>query len=404
MDELYARIQRLRWRHPQQRSRQGAVAKENAHAGKRRSKATVASSSTLRSAAALVKAWTGDQGQRVPYGTMGAVPPASDFTHLHAPSPPLAVPAPCSVSCKRDARGNPFAPVTPDVLPLLADTIGLCASPQEVSEAPASSLISCSSTPVFGSAPVADRYSAPFSCVVIDLETTGFSATADEILEVGCVELRWTPLSRTTSAGSKYAAPCAPSLDEHSDSSMLEGLWTRGERVFHRYVRPSSHRRISAAATAVHGITWETVRDCAPWPVVASELAAYLALIVTDTLGPTPTPPETAQPAMQRDLHFPPLVAHNALFDARFLEQHLRRCGYRVLWHPLYPLTCTRQWAHVAYPHLASSLDALCKFLSVDGAADRAVNRHGALTDATLTALLFLRMCRLWTERFSGGG
>ncbi|KAG5495591.1 hypothetical protein GH5_03256 [Leishmania sp. Ghana 2012 LV757] len=402
MDDLSARIRRLRGRKPQRRSRPYTVARENSSSGKTRPKSTVTSLSTTRSVAALVKEWTSGQGLRELHQTPTAVPLSSGFTHLSASSRRLAVSAPCNVGCEGGAYGSPFAPVTPKVVPLLADTIGLRA-PRQGDEAPASSLISCSSTPVLGSAPTADCYSAPFSCVVIDLETTGFSAVADEILEVGCVELRWTPPSRTASTGPKHVAPDAPSLEKRSVCDVVEGLWTRGGRGFHRYVRPSNPRRIPAAATAVHGITWEMVQHCAPWPVVASELAAYLALIRADTLATTPAPPETAQLGMHRALHLPPLVAHNALFDARFLEQHLWRCGYQIFWHPQYPLTCTREWAHVAFPHLASNLDALCQFLSIDGVADRAANGHGALTDATMTALLFLRMCRLWTQRFGGG-
>ncbi|CAJ1032750.1 Exonuclease, putative [Leishmania lindenbergi] len=293
------------------------------------------------------------------------------------------------------------------MLPLLADTIGLLAPPQAGEKTPASSHILHPLTPAVASASAASGCcccSAPLSCVVVDLETTGFSPTADEILEVGCVELRWTPSSRTTLTGPKDAAPCAPSLEKQGSCGVLEGLWTRGGRVFHRYVRPSHPRRISAAATAVHGITWEKVQHCAPWPVVASELVAYMTLIRADALFTKSVQVEAAQHGGHSAVHLPPLVAHNALFDARFLAHHLQRCGYQIFWHPQYPLTCTRQWAQVAYPHLANNLDTLCAFLSIDGAADRATNGHGALTDATLTALLFLRMCCRWTERFGGGG
>lgn len=403
MDDLSASIRRFRGRRPQQRPRQGTAAKESVQPGKARREPTATSSSTQRGIAALIEVWMGDQGRRTPPQTSDAAPHSSDSTHLSSPSPRLAVPLPRNASCEGSAGVSPFAPVSPKVHPLLADTIGLLAPLRDGQTAHASSLILQLSTPVVASAWAPGCLSAPFSCVVVDLETTGFSATADEILEVGCVELRWTPPSQTTSTDPKHAAPCAPSLEEQSMCGVIEGLWTRGGRVFHRYVRPSDPRRISAAAAAVHGITWETVQNCSPWPVVARELVAYMALVGADAPVSASAQLEAAQLGGQRAVHLPPLVAHNASFDARFLEHHLRRCGYQIFWHPRYPLTCTRQWAQVAYPHLANNLDALCAFLSIDWAADRAANGHDALTDATLTALLFLQMCRRWMERFGRG-
>ncbi|CBZ29674.1 DNA polymerase III epsilon subunit-like exonuclease [Leishmania mexicana MHOM/GT/2001/U1103] len=342
----------------------------------------------------------GDQGRRTPPQTSDAAPHSSGSPHLSSSSPRLTVSLPHNANYEGEACASPFAPVSPRVHPLLADTIGLLAPLREGQTAPASSLTSQLSAPVVGSAWATGCRSAPFSCVVVDLETTGFSATADEILEVACAELRWTPSSHTSSTGPKHTAPCAPSLGEQSVCGVIEGLWTRGGRVFHRYVRPSDPRRISAAATAVHGITWETVQHCSPWPVVASELVAYMVLVGADGPFSASAQLEAAQAGGHRAVQLPPLVAHNASFDARFLEHHLRRCGYQIFWQPQYPLTCTRQWAQVAYPHLANNLDALCAFLGIDGAADRAANGHDALTDATLTALLFLQMCRRWTERF----
>ncbi|GET91622.1 DNA polymerase III epsilon subunit-like exonuclease [Leishmania tarentolae] len=403
MDDLSAAIRRFRERQRSQRSHQDAAAKERAQPGKVHSKPTATLSSTQRGITSLIEMWMGDQGQQTPHRISDTAPHSSDSTYLSSSSPHLVVSLSSNMSYEKGESASSFAPVSPRVPPLLADTIGLLAPLREGQRALASPLVSHLSTPVVASASAAGCRSVPFSCVVVDLETTGFSATKDEILEVGCVELRWTPPSHMISAGSTQAAHCATLWEEQSVCGVIEGLWTRGGRVFHRYVRPSDPRSISAAATAVHGITWEMVQHFSPWPVVASELVAYMALIGGDALVPASAQLEDVQLGGYRAVHLPPLVAHNASFDARFLEHHLRRCGYQIFWNPQYSLTCTRQWAQVAYPHLASNLDALCAFLSIDGAAARASNGHSALTDATLTALLFLQMCRRWTARFGGG-
>ncbi|KAG5496340.1 hypothetical protein JKF63_02642 [Porcisia hertigi] len=402
MDDFSARIERFRRLRQQRRPREGTVSKEGALAIKSRSGSIATASSTSDGIEVLVAGWMGCQGPQKLNQTSSEAPHFSGLTHF-PPSPLRLVACPNSdVRCGGHGSGSPFAPASLELRPLLADTIGLLALPKKEDQSPGTPTLPHPSAPVVDCASGAASASVAFSCVVLDLETTGFSPTADEILEVGCVELQWTPPSPSSSTGSKHVGLCAPPLERQSICADLGGLWTRGRRVFHRYVRPSNSRRISAAATAVHGITWEMVQHCAPWSTVACELVAFLVQIRAETPITTLAHGEGLQLGGSCAVHLPPLVVHNASFDARFLEHHLRRCGYQIFWHPHYPLTCTRQWAQVAYPHVANNLDALCAFLRIDGAADRSAHHHGALTDAKLTALLFLQMCRHWTERFGG--
>lgn len=433
MDDFSSRL----WRHrasqaapqhdQQQRHRQGAGARSSrqgrqpSHAAssapaskehrvavktqpRRRGPKTKPTAFTVSVVAGLVEQWTGGQPQPSPPSQLPQEAPAdaaaspaltsSSFTRRSRTTLPTTSASSTATVAAADLfadspLGGSHAPVSPELPPLLLHTIGL-AAPAVSSDATAASAPSVTAR--------------PFSCVVIDLETTGFSAARDEILEVGCVELRWTPLPTLTSLSS---APCF--LDH---PVARDGLWVRGGRVFHRYVRPSSPRRISAASTAVHGITWQAVEHCASWPEVARELVAYLAAI---RAGDDPVVAAAAyrggsehlggctQPPPSCVVHLPPIIAHNAAFDSRFLDQHLRRCGYTLQWHPQYPLTCTRRWGQKAYPHVPNNLDALAGFHDVAGAAQRAANCHGALGDASLTALLFLRLCQRWKERFGDG-
>ncbi|KAK7201990.1 DNA polymerase III epsilon subunit-like exonuclease [Novymonas esmeraldas] len=311
---------------------------------------------------------------------------SSSRAAVAAPPPP-----PPHACITEGALSSCYAPVSPKLCPLLASTIGRLSPWRSGAAALVADASSCPPACVH-----AGPQTAAFSCVVVDLETTGFSASTDEILEIGCVELRWTPASHLPTTPESSAEP-------PGSRGVVEGLWTRGGRVFHRYVRPSRPRAVPAAATAVHGITLQSVQHCDSWSVVAGELVAYLSQITAAAVAAvSPRPTTHTGVGASRVVHLPPLVAHNASFDARFLEQHLRRCGYDPVWHPQFPLTCTLQWARVAYPHVGKNLDAVCAFLRIDGAASRAAGVHGALTDATLTALLFLRLCCSWTERFGG--
>ncbi|KPI90114.1 exonuclease-like protein DNA polymerase III epsilon subunit-like exonuclease [Leptomonas seymouri] len=399
MDDLPAHLRRLREDDAQRHSGGPVRVRAVPAKGKR---VSFASSKDI---SALVRMWTRSESSS-PANV--AVVEARRSSSLQNFTPP--------VLAKRQEAGQPgataprssFAPCTKLLPPLLQDTIGY--RPQ---------------------AGALDSFACrPFSCVVVDLETTGFSPEQHEIVEVACVELRWNPpqfaaraVAVATAVQPTATTTAPPSIcvssattdsgqrlppSPNPTAALLDGFWAFGMRRFHRYVRPSSPASLTAASTAVHGITWDTVKDCDEWPVVAKELTRFLHEIAvgSDVASPSPSPTLPSRPegesligcTAQLVVQLPPIVAHNASFDASFLEYHLQRCGYYVVWDAYYPFTCSMKWVRQSYPHVASNLSAACSFLGVKDQEKRAAGFHGAMMDAMLAARLFLQLCRRWGE------
>lgn len=139
--------------------------------------------------------------------------------------------------------------------------------------------------------------------VVFDLETTGFSAASDAILEIGAVVVR--------------------------DGEV------RHDETFETLVHPG--RPIPWFVSRVHGIRDRTVRD-------------------SPSL-------ETALPAFLEFVGGRPLVAHNANFDMGFLAEHAARLGLRA---PR-DYRCTMELSRRAFPaERQHNLDAVCARLGLD--------------------------------------
>jgi DNA polymerase III epsilon subunit family exonuclease len=169
---------------------------------------------------------------------------------------------------------------------------------------------------------VAELPLAAAEFVVVDLETTGFSAERDAILEIGAVRV----------SGLRLA-----------DS-------------FQSLLREPGAAPLSRAITALTGIDAALLEDAPP---PAQALAAFRRWL------------EAVPDA--------PFVAHNATFDARFT-----RCALEA--HQLPPLRvpvlCTCKLARRLLPRLGRyDLDHLCAHFGIANAA-----RHRALGDAEATA------------------
>ena len=81
------------------------------------------------------------------------------------------------------------------------------------------------------------------------------------------------------------------------------------------------------------------------------------------------------------------LVAHNALFDSRFLEMELRRAGEETLANPV---LCTVRLARRLLPELPSKrLDAVAHHYGLQFR-----QRHRALGDAEVTARVLVALLR----------
>lgn len=166
-----------------------------------------------------------------------------------------------------------------------------------------------------------DTNPIPRDCVVFDTETTGLDPhNGDRIVEIGAVR-------------------------------MLDGLPTH--ETFHRHINPE--RRVPDNAVKVHGLTTEFLEDK---PLFRDIIDDFLNFIADR-----------------------PLVAHNAGFDADFLNTELDRHGRTAIGADRF--IDTVPIARRKLPGQKVSLDALCrKFkISLDSR-----NKHGALIDSELLA------------------
>ncbi len=167
--------------------------------------------------------------------------------------------------------------------------------------------------------------------VVLDTETTGLAADqGHRIIEIGCLEI----------------------VDRR-----LTG------RTLHLYLDPE--REVDEAATEVHGMTWEDLRDKPRFAEVADRVRDF----VVDA----------------------EVLIHNAAFDLSFLDAEFARIGGAPFRSQVAGVVDTLLMARELHPGKRNSLDALCDRYGVSN-AHRTL--HGALLDAQLLAEVYLAMTR----------
>lgn len=167
--------------------------------------------------------------------------------------------------------------------------------------------------------------------VILDTETTGLKVEeGHRVIEIGCVEV----VNRQ---------PTGQSL--------------------HVFLNPE--REIDEGATAIHGMTWDHLKDKPLFAQVAHELVEFIA---------------GAQ-----------LVIHNAPFDLGFLNEELRRVGQGPIESHVAAITDSLAFARELHPGQRNSLDALCQRYAVD---NRERKLHGALLDAQILGEVYLAMTR----------
>jgi len=167
--------------------------------------------------------------------------------------------------------------------------------------------------------------------VVLDTETTGLDPrSGDRIIEIGCIEI----------------------LDRRVTG-----------RHYHSYLNPE--REIDPGATAVHGFTWDDLRDKPKFAQVASDFLAFV-----DGAA---------------------LIIHNAPFDLGFLDAELARLELGTFRPRCTEVIDSLAFARELHPGKRNSLDALCDRYGVSN-AHRTL--HGALLDAELLAEVYLAMTR----------
>ena len=155
--------------------------------------------------------------------------------------------------------------------------------------------------------------------IVLDTETTGLAADqGHRIIEIGCLEI----INRRLSG-----------------------------RTLHLYLNPE--REVDEAATEVHGMTWDDLRDKPRFAEVAERVMDFVA-----------------------DAE---VLIHNAAFDVSFLDAELQRVGLPRFREGCGSVLDTLLMARELHPGKRNSLDALCDRYGVSN-AHRSL--HGALLDA----------------------
>lgn len=163
--------------------------------------------------------------------------------------------------------------------------------------------------------------------IAFDTETTGFEPSeGHRIIEIGCVE-------------------------------MVNRIATG--KTYHAYINPE--RDVPQAAFDVHGLSREFLSDKPKFSEVADNFISF----VGDAT----------------------LVIHNAQFDMKFINHHLKELEKDII--PMKQSFCTLQEARRRFPGSPASLDALCKRFEVDNSSR---TKHGALLDAELLADMYLEL------------
>lgn len=98
--------------------------------------------------------------------------------------------------------------------------------------------------------------------------------------------------------------------------------------------------------------------------------------------------PEIVLPQFHDFIRQSTLVAHNAKFDLAFLKYELSRIGLSLT----HPAICTLELSRKRYPHFPNhKLETVARHLL--GSLPAGMQRHRALDDARLAAMIWLTMC-----------
>lgn len=163
--------------------------------------------------------------------------------------------------------------------------------------------------------------------LVLDTESTGLDPEAGHrIIEIGIIE-------------------------------MVDGVVTGN----HLHLRFNPQRPIDKDAIEVHGIN---DKDLENEPLFEAAIDTIIDFLADD-----------------------PIAAHNARFDASFLEAEFKRLGRPVI-HPDRYID-TIALARRKYPGSPAGLDALCKRFNIDLSRR---SKHGALLDAELLAAVIIEL------------
>ena len=194
---------------------------------------------------------------------------------------------------------------------------------------------------------MAERFRG-FLPVVVDVETGGFDAEHDALLEIAAVPL-----------------------------AMDEGGYLKLQPTVSTHVEPFPGANLDPRSLEITGID--------PTNPLRGALAERQALdhifhVVREAVR---------EAGCQRAI----LVGHNAAFDLGFLNQAVRRCGHKR--NPFHPFSC---FDTVSLGGLAYGQTVLSKAVLAAGHAFDSREAHSAVYDAERTAELFCSVINRWRQ------
>ncbi|MEO8777478.1 MAG: ribonuclease T [Rhodanobacter sp.] len=184
--------------------------------------------------------------------------------------------------------------------------------------------------------------------VVVDVETGGFDAEHDALLEIAAIPLQ---------------------MDE-------AGFLSR-QPVASTHVEPFPGANLDPRSLEITGIDPDNpLRGAVP----ERQALDYIFQVVRDAVSAA---------GCQRAI----LVGHNAAFDLGFLNQAVRRCGHKR--NPFHPFSC---FDTVSFGGLAYGQTVLSKAVLAAGLAFNSSEAHSAVYDADRTADLFCTVVNRWRQ------
>lgn len=192
-----------------------------------------------------------------------------------------------------------------------------------------------------------------FLPVVIDVETGGFNAETDALLEIAAVTLQ---------------------IDE-------QGCWRRAETI-HRHVQPFPGANIEKAALEFTGIDPHH-----PFRNAVSEREALDAIFKS-----------VRRSIVEHGCTRAILVGHNAFFDLSFMKAAVARAGIKR--NPFHSFSTFDTAALAA---LAYGQTVLARAVEAAGLSWKANEAHSAIYDAEITADLFCAIVNRWNTLAGAG-
>lgn len=201
--------------------------------------------------------------------------------------------------------------------------------------------------PLSSSCRMADRFRG-FLPVVVDVETGGFSAEHDALLEIAAVTI-----------------------------AMDDDGFVRAQQTISTHVEPFPGANLDPRSLEITGID--------PYNPLRGALSERLAL---EHIFQT-----VRQAVKDADCQRAILVGHNAAFDLGFINMAVRRCGHKR--NPFHPFSC---FDTVSFGGLAFGQTVLSKAVLAAGHTFDSREAHSAVYDAERTADLFCTVVNRWRQ------